>query len=173
MKESFEDGLRLSGIIYLHAISDSRMTHSSLQNLRMFRKLCGDSNLGNVILATTKWGITPPVDAYRRERELASENGFWGMMIAAGSRVRRFENSVASAQALVEEILDGSEKFMPQIQQEVIKGKKLSETEAGAYLNEEIIAIQKKHQKDQEILREEFKRAQQDRKCARLVKALD
>ena len=145
------------------------MTHSTLQNLRMFRKLCGDSNLGNVILATTKWGITPQLDAYRRERELNSENGFWGTMITAGSRVRRFENSAPSAQTLVEEILDGSQKFMPQIQQEVVEGKKLSETDAGAYLNGEIIALQKKHQKDQEILREEFKRAEQDRKYARLA----
>lgn len=173
MKDSYEEGLVLSGIIYLHAISDARMTHSSLQNLRMFRKLCGDENLGNVILATTKWGVTPAADAYRRERELSSENGFWGTMVAAGSRIRRFENSAGSAQALVEEILEDNQKFMPQIQKEVTAGKTLGETEAGAYLNEAILALQKKHKEEQEILMDEWKQAEKARKCTHSKQLLD
>ena len=42
---AYKKGVKLSGIIYLHPISDSRMTHQNLQNLRMFRKLTGDENL--------------------------------------------------------------------------------------------------------------------------------
>ena len=95
------------------------MTSSSLKNLGMFRKLCGDDNLKNAILATTKWGITPSTDAYRRERDLSSDTGFWSTMTAAGSKIRRFENSTASAEVLVGEILDGGQKFMPKIRKEV------------------------------------------------------
>ena len=164
MKESHNDDLLLSGIIYLHSISDARMTNSSLQNLRMFRRLCGDDNLENVILATTKWGVTPVEDAIRREKDLTSEGGFWNTMIAAGSRVRRFENSAASAEALVEEILRKKETFVPMIQKEVVQGKKLSDTKAGAYLNKEIEKIQKHHQQEQEALKEEMERARKRRK---------
>ncbi|KAL8826199.1 MAG: hypothetical protein Q9191_003951 [Dirinaria sp. TL-2023a] len=165
MKDSYDDDILLSGIIYLHSISDARMTNSSLQNLRMFRKLCGDDNLKNVILVTTKWGITPEEDAHRRERDLTSENGFWGTMIAAGSSVRRFENSNASAKSLVEDILYGGQRFMPKIQEEVVQGKKLADTEAGAFINDALNNLQEKYQEEKEALTEEVKLAERSRKC--------
>ncbi len=45
LQDSFEDRIFLSGIIYLHRISDIRMSGSSIKNLRMFRKLCGTENM--------------------------------------------------------------------------------------------------------------------------------
>ena len=160
MKDSYDEKMLLSGIIYLHSISDARMTNSSLQNLRMFRKLCGDDNLKNVVLVTTKWGITPEEDAHRRERDLTSETGFWGTMIAAGSSVRRFENSTASAKALVEDILYGGERFMPTIQKEVVQGKKLADTEAGAFINKALNELQERYEEEKEVLKQEVKLAQ-------------
>lgn len=164
MKSSYHDKMLLSGIIYLHAISDTRMTHSSLQNLRMFRKLCGDHNLKNVILATTKWSVTPLEDALRREKDLTSEGGFWRTMMTAGSVVRRFENSAASAKNLVEEILDmGQKKIVPTIQKEVVEGTKLVDTEAGAFIEETIALLQKKHDEEKQALLEEVQRAKEER----------
>ena len=104
MKESYGER-QFSGLIYLHDISGARMTGSILKNLRMFRKLCGEDNLRNVVLATTKWAITPINDAILRERDLCCDQGFWGLMIKAGSMVRRFDNTEASARSLVEESL--------------------------------------------------------------------
>ncbi|KAF2233095.1 hypothetical protein EV356DRAFT_421556, partial [Viridothelium virens] len=157
MQESWSEDMLLSGIIYLHSINEARMTGSSITNLRMFRKLCGDKNLKNVILATTKWGITPEADALRREKELDSPEGFWGPYIAGGSKIRRFENTQASACALVEEILDiGRDRFVPKIQEEVIKGKTLVETDAGAYLNQALVELNKKHAEEMAALREEI-----------------
>ena len=115
MKEFYNKN-RLSGIIYLHSISDARMTRSSLQNLRMFRKLCGDDNLQNVILATTKWGITPKSDALPREEELCSNNEFCGLIIKDGAMVKWFKNTKDSARYLVEKILQtGTERFTSKI----------------------------------------------------------
>jgi len=54
--ESLKRGIRLSGILYLHRISDRRMTGSAKKNLLMFKKLCGNNALVNVTLATTMWG---------------------------------------------------------------------------------------------------------------------
>ena len=165
MKESYKEK-ELSGIIYLHSISDVRMTHSGLQNLRMFRKLCGDDNLQNVILATTKWGITPEHDALSREKELCDKNEFWGLMIKDRAMVERFENTKESARYLVEKILQtGEETFIPRIQHEVVEqGKKLSDTDAGAFIDEALIEQAKKHQKELDGLREEQDRARRMRK---------
>ncbi|KAL8906020.1 MAG: hypothetical protein Q9171_006447 [Xanthocarpia ochracea] len=162
MKSSYQGDMLLSGIIYLHAISDTRMTHSNLQNLRMFRKLCGDHNLKNVILATTKWSVTPLVDAERREKDLTSETGFWRTMMAAGSVVRRFENSAKSAKDLVEEILDARQTFVPTIQKEVVEGVKLADTQAGAFIEETIALLQKKHDEEKQALWEELQRAKKE-----------
>lgn len=165
MQGSYSDDLLLSGIIYLHCISDTRMTNTSIQNLRMFRKLCGDKNLQHVILTTTKWGITPEGDALRREEELKTAEGFWGLMIAHGALIRRFENTKESARALVEEILHpGQERFMPKIQEEVVNGMKLSETEAGAYLSKALLELSAKHEQEKKVLKEEMELAQKERK---------
>ena len=163
IKRSYEDDMRLSSIIYLHAISDTRMTHSSIQNLRMFRKLCGDHNLKNVVLATTKRGVTPLEDAPRKKNDLKSETGFWYTTMAAASKVRRFENSAASAKDLVQEILGVGQKIVPTIQQEVVKGTKLADTQAGAVIEETIVLLQNKYAEEKQALLEEVQHAKKER----------
>ena len=164
MKASYGEK-KLSGIIYLHSISDVRMTGASIQNLRMFRRLVGDDNLENVILTTTRWGVTPYNDAIRREEELRSSEGFWGAMIAGGSKIRRFENTEMSAAALVREVLQiGQETFVPKIQEEVVlQGKNLSATDAGAYIKEALVELSKKHDEEKEALQEELEWARKHR----------
>ncbi len=164
MKGSYNENVLLSGLIYLHSISEPRMTNSILTNLRMFRRLCGDENLKNVILATTKWGITPPKDAKRRDLELHAESGYWAPMTAAGSLIRRFENSAESAQALIDELLQDGTTFVPAIQREMAQGKKLSDTEAGAYLDEALSALKEQHRKEKDALIDEMKRAEKNSK---------
>lgn len=46
----YENGSRLAGIIYVHRISDERLSGIHLRHYRMFRQLCGDSTLENVVL---------------------------------------------------------------------------------------------------------------------------
>lgn len=163
MKGSYKADMRLSGIIYLHDISDTRMTNSGLLNLNMFRNLCGDHNLKNVILATTKWGVTPLQDARRREKDLTSDTRFWRPMIAAGAVVRRFENSPESATDLVKKILDKGQKIVPTIQQEVVDGTKLADTQAGAVIEATIARLQKQHDQEKQALLEEVQRAKKER----------
>lgn len=55
---AYSKSVRLAGIIYLHRIIDPRMQGSALKNLRMFQKLCGDGNLGSVVLARLTGTIT-------------------------------------------------------------------------------------------------------------------
>ena len=169
MKDSYGER-QLSGLIYLHDISGARMTGSILKNLQMFRKLCGDENLRNVILATTKWEITPQSDAILRERELCSDQGFWGLMISNGSKVRRFADTEASARSLVQELLNtGSDGFTPKIQREVVEeGKSLWQTDAGAFIEEALARQARIHMEEMKSLVEEQERAFRKRMERRL-----
>ena len=51
--KAYQQDIRLSGMVYLHSISETRMKGSHMTNLRMFQKLAGLENMGHVILTTT------------------------------------------------------------------------------------------------------------------------
>lgn len=166
MQDCYQDR-QLSGIIYLHDITQARMTGSSLTNLRMFRKLCGDENLKNVILATTKWAKPPKDVEVSREKELCTDKEFWGLMVKYGSKVRQFRDTTDSACAIVEKILNmGEEHFTPKIQQEVKQGKEIWNTEAGAFIDRALKEQARKHEEELKALVEEQNRALQKRKRA-------
>jgi hypothetical protein len=89
LEKSYRARKLLNGIIYLHRISDVRMQGSSLDDLRMFRKLCGFEALKNVLLVTTFWDKVSDIEGRRREQELSSNEDFWGHMIQKGSKMGR------------------------------------------------------------------------------------
>ncbi|KAJ8114629.1 hypothetical protein OPT61_g3545 [Boeremia exigua] len=92
LEQSYRSKNLLSGIIYLHRINSVRMQGNSLQNLRMFRKLCGNDVFKNVLLVTTFWDTVNEAEGRAREEELSSNDEFWGMMIQKGSRMRRWSS---------------------------------------------------------------------------------
>ncbi|KAE8162729.1 P-loop containing nucleoside triphosphate hydrolase protein [Aspergillus tamarii] len=54
--------VQLTGLLYLHQISDVRMQGSALKNIRMFRSLVGGDNMTNVILVTMRWDSVTEVE---------------------------------------------------------------------------------------------------------------
>ena len=143
------------------------MTGSCLTNLRMFRKLCGDENLKNVMLATTKWAKPPKDVEVSREHELCTDKEYWGLMVKYGSKVRQFGNTTESACAIVEKILNmGEEGFTPKIQRQVKQGKEIYDTDAGAFINRALNEQARKHDEEKKALKEEQNRALQKRKWA-------
>jgi len=135
LKESYDDRCLLSGIIYLHRISDPRMDPSSKKSLRMFRSLCGTGNLKNVILATTMWEKTDEVDGQRREDEL--RNNFWKEMLSNKSELARISSDPEDGKRLIRNLL-GNQPMVLQLQDELSQGKSLSATDAGAEIREEM-----------------------------------
>ncbi|PMD34996.1 hypothetical protein L207DRAFT_517106 [Hyaloscypha variabilis F] len=156
LRDSYKDRTLLSGIIYLHRISDPRMSGSSIKNLRMFRKLCGAESMHNVSLVTTMWDKVTRVEGEMRERDLMDgENGFWKAMIGGGCLVRRHDGSVDSAKGLVAE-LAGMERTVLRLQEEIAEGKRLIETEAGVSLNEELSRVRRQHEEELQCVKEEM-----------------
>jgi hypothetical protein len=65
------------------------MQGSAKKNLYMFKKLCGNNALKNVILVTTMWDKVSEAEGTARELELTSTPDFWGWMVSQGSKVYR------------------------------------------------------------------------------------
>lgn len=129
----------LKGILYLHKISDNRMTGSSQRYLGMLRKICGDHAFKNVVLVTTMWGLVRPEHegvVLRREQELIGK--YWQPMIDRGSSVSQFTGSTDSAFALIWE-LAGRNNIVLDIQRQLVdEGLRVRETAAGQQLSQKL-----------------------------------
>lgn len=126
----------MKGIIFLHRITDIRMQGSALRSMTMFKDLCGDHALKNVVLLTTFWDLLEDQSVGARRQQQLRED-FWSDMITKGSHVRRFNGTRGMAEALIIRLI-GKEPMVLRIQRDVIQQKKrLENTAAG----ERIMAV--------------------------------
>jgi ATP-dependent Lon protease len=126
----------------------------SMRNFGMFRKLCGDSALRNVVIVTNRWGEVDPQVGEAREAELAREDIFFKPVLDLGVQMARHENIVPSAERIVRLILN-NHPLPLRIQEELVtEGKKVTETDAGEELNRELNAQIRKHQREKQVLME-------------------
>jgi hypothetical protein len=152
LASTYKNGVRLSGIIYLHDITKNRMTHGGLSNLIMFQDLCGPEPLGNVVLATSRWSKDPEQikDEERFERELITSPKYWGEMVKNESKVTRFRNTEESAHEILD-MLVPKEKITLAIQEEMVKENlPIGETTAGKTLNKALVDLRKELEEQME-----------------------
>lgn len=153
----YENGSKLAGIIYIHRISDERFTGISVRNFKMFRKLCGESTLKNVILVTNMWGKVEQGVGEARERELAGV--YFKPAIDKGAQLVRHHNTTVSSHDIIRRIMKNDPTPL-RIQQELVdEGKKISDTAAGEAINEEINMLIRRHEVEMRGLREEMRQA--------------
>ena len=140
-----------AGIVYLHDIClPARFTGTILKNLDMFKKLCGDDALGNVVLGTTKWSLIDHQETgERREQQLYDL--FWKDMINHGSVIRRVGDDPSSAREILDHILQNKPIESHLIQKEVVDEQiPIPETTAGKtldYAQNQFEALKKKREK--------------------------
>ncbi|OBS23312.1 hypothetical protein FPOA_03861 [Fusarium poae] len=144
--QMYKKKVQLAGIVYLHRITDNRVSGSALKNLSMSKQLCGENAFGHVVLCTSMWdslGTVPQEIGIEREKELIDTSSFWGTMHAGGSQVVRWEGTKESAQAVVDRIIKihkENGKAMLKIQEELVDGgMSLDETGAGREIQREIL----------------------------------
>ncbi|OTA75563.1 hypothetical protein M434DRAFT_39029 [Hypoxylon sp. CO27-5] len=136
---SFLNGIKLSGIIYLHRINQPRMQGSARRNVKLFEDLCGDNALKNVILVTTMWDIlgTDEGLAEEREKQLRSKREYWGYMVDKGSEIFRHNNSEQSALKVIEHIVKKNSRVVLNVQNEMVNGcQPLNKTTVGRGVQE-------------------------------------
>ncbi|KAI0091158.1 P-loop containing nucleoside triphosphate hydrolase protein [Irpex rosettiformis] len=163
---TYEHGYKLSGIIYLHRISDNKVGGISRRNLTMFRKLCGEEALRNVAFITTMWdSFVDQEPAVVRERELANRNEFFRPMLQQGARMYRHTNSVDSAREIISNLIRNMSDPVPlQVQRELVeRGVSISGTAAGMELLVQREALLKKHDADLQDAERDMRRVQKMR----------
>jgi hypothetical protein len=153
---SYENGKKLAGVIYIHRISDFRMGGISTRNFRMFRELCGDSSLKNVVILTNMWGEVSKEVGEARERELASDDLFFKPVLEKGAKMIRHDHTLTSAQKVLGYFFNNRPAVL-QIQREIVDEKKdILQTAAGEELNRELIEQMQRHKREMIDLQKEW-----------------
>ncbi|EKM58588.1 uncharacterized protein PHACADRAFT_90161, partial [Phanerochaete carnosa HHB-10118-sp] len=149
LSSTYENGYKLSGIIYMHRISDFRMGGISRRNLNMFRKLCGDEALGNVVVVTNMWGEVTSERGAAREHQLRTDERLFAPVLQGGATMLRHDNTYESAQAILAHLVGNRPRAL-RIQRELVdEGRDIAETAAGAELGSELEALRKRHAEEQ------------------------
>jgi hypothetical protein len=136
--------INLKGVIYLYNITQPRLTGSSLRQLELFRRICGDENLRHVLLVTTQWNEVFTSRWEDHEDQLRDE--YWADMISKGAKCMRFEGTHASAASCISQLL-GEQRAVLALQREVVnERRKLSDTVAGSYAMQMRSEMQEEYQ---------------------------
>jgi hypothetical protein len=152
LEKAYSHQVHLTGIIYLHRITDRRVGGSAIKNLRMFQQLCGDDGLPAVVFATTMWDALREGDetgALARENELISRPEFWGLMLQKGSRVFRQDKGFESATQIVDYLISRQSTILLDIQCEMAESSlSLDQTTAGQEVSNDVNSRKAKLEND-------------------------
>ena len=150
----YKSGSTLAGVIYIHRISDGRFTGASSRNFGMFRKLCGDTTLKNVIFLTNMWGTVTKDVGEAREKQLTTK--FFKPALDKGAQLARHYNTPQSARDVIRRIMK-NQPIPLQIQRELVdEHKDITDTAAGEAINKEIKEEIRRHQAKLETVKEEM-----------------
>lgn len=126
-------GFELKGIIYIHRITDVRYAGSSIKTFEIFKRICGEEALKNVLLVTSRWNEVDEATGADRERELRER--IWAYMLGHGSCMSRFHGDRSSAVTLASQLLI-KDPVVLRLQHEMIdEGKNLNDTTAGSFVD--------------------------------------
>ena len=159
--DRYEKGSKLAGVIYIHRISDKRFTGITGRNFKMFRELCGDTTLKNVILVTNMWGEVSRDIGEAREDELTSD--FFKPVLDKAAQMARHHNTAQSAHDIIRRIMKNRPVAL-QIQRELVdEHKDIVDTAAGGVINQELKEQIRKHQVELRMVQEEMMQAMKER----------
>ncbi|KAG9103353.1 hypothetical protein FRC07_010013, partial [Ceratobasidium sp. 392] len=160
----YKAGYKLTGIIYLHRITDVRVGGISRRTFNVFRQLCGNTSLSNVLLVTNMWSNPPAPIELEREAELRDHPDFFRPAIEKGARMaRRAYKNKESAHEIVRMLL-GKQTTTMAIQKELVdQRKELSKTSAGKILERELQLVIERHRIEMEQVRQDMKDAIRER----------
>ncbi|CAE7108940.1 unnamed protein product [Rhizoctonia solani] len=159
---SYQQGYKLTGIIYLHRISDIRVGGISRRTFQILRGLCGQETLSNVLIVTNMWSEPPSAKQIRHEKQLRDNAKFFQPAIAAGARMaRRPRKDTKSAHDVIRMLLDKQPVVM-RIQRQIVDNREeFHTTDAAKALGEELAQMKEKHRKEIEEVKEELREARE------------
>ncbi|EUC44407.1 hypothetical protein COCMIDRAFT_98324 [Bipolaris oryzae ATCC 44560] len=135
-----ERDIRLSGIIYLHCITNNRLPGTALRALDTFKKMCGTEAFKGVILATTMWDMVSVRDLAKAEKR---HEEFYEKIrhdiIEHGGKLVRLSAVEIDAVKIVHHITQKNRRLTLRFQRQLVDENRLIyETEAGQVLYEDL-----------------------------------
>ncbi|KAG9225277.1 hypothetical protein CCMSSC00406_0009955 [Pleurotus cornucopiae] len=145
LKTTYRNKVKLTGIIYMHRISDNRMAGTPMRNLKLFAKLCGTAAAEGVVMTTTMWDTVEAEAGRGREQEL--RNIYWKGILDYKARMERFDSREGQTAAwnIIRQMCNRPPPAPLLIQEEMVTlRRELCETTAGAELYCELLKVVKK-----------------------------
>lgn len=163
------EGVPIAGLLYLHRITDRRMSGASLRSLGTFLRVCGEASYGSIIFVTTMWEVqrqSTESTAITQERVslLETKPEFWGNAIAQGAEVRPHDGSASSARGIIRDVLKRApeQPILLALQVEMAhEGKVLRDTAAGQHLEKDLRKSRKQHEQAVAIMKAELEELRQ------------
>lgn len=149
----YANKIRLAGLVYLHRITDTRVSGSSLKNFRVFQNLCGAGASHRAVLCTTMWSTLESLEGGReiglQRCEELKRAEFWGEMIRNKSTMKEHNGSKASALSIIAELVDREGGVVLDIQRQMVDDNlSLDDTDAGRYLHKDLIEARERYEKE-------------------------
>ncbi|KAG1821764.1 P-loop containing nucleoside triphosphate hydrolase protein [Suillus subaureus] len=161
LSQTYEHGAKLAGIIYMHRISDFRMGGTNKRNFKMFRELCGESTLRNVLIVTNMWSEVASDLGEVREKEL--ESNFFKGIFDKGARMLRHEGTRESTHRILRHLINNQPATLL-IQRELVKEhKNIIQTSAGSELTRVLNEQREHHEEVVAQLRKDMEAAIRDK----------
>ncbi|KOS46985.1 hypothetical protein ACN38_g1982 [Penicillium nordicum] len=174
LSQIYRTGMKIAGILYLHRISDNRVSGTALRNFKLLEYMCGLDAAPRVFLVTTMWDSRNEdyYEAVLRESRLTSTTEFWGRFCQQGSQTKRWRGDEWSALSIVDAVIsvgDGEGHKPLLIQRELVdEGKPLNQTTAGLKLMSEYITAEKELSQELRLLQSDASVSQEDAKSSLL-----
>lgn len=138
--KSYELGVRLSGVVYLHNITETRIRGSAVQGLKVFKAMCGAEAFHGITMATTFWdkvGTEGMQQADKSWIELQRNVNFWKELIDGGCSKQMLSAGRTSAMQVVQGIASRNTRMVLRMQRQLVDEKLLIyETDAGKELQD-------------------------------------
>ncbi|KAG9091370.1 hypothetical protein FS749_016592 [Ceratobasidium sp. UAMH 11750] len=157
----YNTGRKITACLYFHRITDNRMTGASVRSFELFTKICGLSNMRNVIIVTNMWSF--PADPEEERRDAQLKTSFFKVAFDNGAKAaRRGRVGSQSARSIVEVMLN-LPPIELQLQIELARGMPLDATQAGMVVDQNLRVRLERQRREREELEEELEAARQDR----------
>ncbi|KAI0886792.1 P-loop containing nucleoside triphosphate hydrolase protein [Annulohypoxylon maeteangense] len=171
LAQVYRHKLNLAGVVYLHRITDNRVSGSSVKNIDILRKLCGIHAFPRVVLTSSMWDSIDQdaillQKAFCNEDQLKNTENFWGSLVDGGSHVMRWTGDKESALGAISHLInlhDLHGSIVLKIQQELVDdGINLNDTEVGRAVQDVFVQALAKHQDDLRDITSQFRQTLRD-----------
>ena len=159
--DRYGEGSKLSGVIYIHRISDERVTGIAGWDFGIFRELCDDTTLKNLVLVTNVWSRASRDIGEAVESELAGT--LFRPALDEGAQMIRYRNNAQYTHNIIRKITK-NHPIMSQIQRELVgEPKDVIGTATVEAANQELDEQIRHHQAEPKAIREDITRVSKEK----------